>query len=125
MLSLVIVLYVTAIIIAKLKRQKYKVCKIIASSGIYILPFLIVMWIAMIEAVYDNDTGYYQQQITVLTESNEQLENQLEELSDDSESSQFRRKYLKENINSNNDEISRCTRLEKRYPYYRWLLYFK
>ena len=122
MLSLVIVLCVIAIIIIKFKWRKYKACEMILFIG---LMLFVVMWIAMIKAVYQCDTGYCQQQITVLTELNEQLENQLEELTNDPESLQFREEYLNDKINSNNDEISRCIRLEKRYPYYRWLIYFK
>ena len=100
-------------------------------SGIIVLPFLIVTWFAMLFTVVNqNDTGYLQQQVDTLTEVNKQMENWIEiienELSDNPELLNHVEEYLNEEINSNNEEISRCIGLQKdRVIPYRWWLYFR
>lgn len=131
MLSLVIILYVIGIVFASRKGQKNKLwyCKILLGSVIIVLPLLIVTWLAMFIVVNQNDTGYLQQQVDTLTEVNKQMENWVEiiedELSDQPELLNHIEEYLNEEINSNNEEISRCIGLqENRVKPYRWLLYF-
>lgn len=132
MLSLVIILYVIGMVFAMRKWQKHKLwyCKILLGSGIIVLPFLIVTWFAMFTVVNQNDTGYLQQQVDTLTEVNKQMENWIEiienELSDNPELLNHVGEYLNEEINSNNEEISRCIGLQKdRVIPYRWWLYFR
>lgn len=132
MLSLLIILYVIGMVFAMRNWQKHKLwyCKIFSGSGIIVLPYLIVIWFAMFKVVNQNDTGYLQQQVDTLTEVNKQMENWIkiieDELSDNPELLNHVAEYLNEEIDSNNEEISRCISLqENRVRPYRWWLYFR
>ena len=132
MLSLIIILYGIGMMFAMRKWKKCNLwyCKILLRSYKIVFPFLIITWSALFTVVNQIDTAYSQQQIDTLTEVNKQMENLIEiikdELSDNPELLNHVEEYLNEEINSNNEEISRCIGLQKdRVIPYRWWLYFR
>lgn len=109
----------------KHKRFSYIIAILCAIIGLFAYTSEVVMF----SVVRLNDTGYYQQRITTLTEVNKQMESLMEtvkiELSDNPELQNYVEQYLKEEISSNNEEISSDSTLQERADFYRWLLYFK
>lgn len=129
MLSLLLILYVIVIIITLWKCQKRKVrCTKLLVWVFIVLLFLIFTWFAMFKVVKQNDTGYFQQRIDTLTEVNKQMENWIEiiedELSDNPELLNYVKEHLNGEINSNDEEISGCIRLQDDRTY-RWWIYFR
>ena len=123
MLSLVLIVCTVILFFTIRKRKWYN------SVISFLFFFLLMTECALGSVVYQNDTGYLQQQIDTLTTVNTEIEiwkETLDEtLSDNPKLLNHLKDYLNEEIESNNTEILRCKNLqENRVKKYRWLLYF-
>ena len=94
-----------------------------------ILVFEIPTVSAMYTVVRQNDTGYLENQIYILTEQNKYKEKMIEKAKDKLQDEPEMLNYIVSKYNgeitSANEEIQRCMRLKNRVDLYRWLLYFK
>lgn len=131
MLSLVLILCVIGVVFAGRRCWKKKTWYYLAIIYVCIVlgMFVFVSELVMFFIVRQEDTGYLQQQVETLTEVKSQMDKWIEivkdELSDNPELLNHVEAHLKEDIDSNDEEIQRCNGLrEERVPLYRWLLYF-
>lgn len=133
MLILLAVLCVGGIKVALYKFEKEPnkrdLCKTIVFLCAVILVFEIPTVSAMYTVVRQNDTGYLENQIYMLTEQNKYKEKMIEKakdkLQDEPEMLNYIVSKYNEEITFANEEIQRCMRLKNRVDLYRWLLYFK
>lgn len=132
MLSLVMILCAIVWVVLMLKMRKGKTFKtMILITVLFFMVALIIgtTWYGIYTVVDKIDTGYYQQQVATLKESNKQIESWIAiiegKLSDNPELLSHVEEYLNEEINSNNEVISDDIGMQGRYTTYRWWLRFK
>lgn len=113
MVLVLVILFLTVIITWT---KKYSWYKVILAIFMYGLVVLIVILLVIVR----NDNGYVQRQIDLVIEQNCELEKLKNITNDDTIE-----KYLQDKIDYNNKEIEKCIELQKRVPFYKWLIYFK